>query len=161
MIYFGAHNSNCFKPWLSYYLGKAREGLNFIRGKNNTLAIGGVVIHSKIRIVGNENRIIIPSGSFVTNVVIVMVKNCVLILGNNVRFGGGNFWFREDNSKILISNNCTIESANLHAEEGCIICFGENCMLSYDIDGRISDSHSILNITSKERINNAKRCPHW
>jgi hypothetical protein len=115
------------------------------------------VIHSKIRIVGNENRTIVPSGSFVTNVVIDMVKNCVLILGNDVRFSGGNFWFREDNSTATI----VLERANLHKEEGCIISLGENYMLSYDIDVRISDSDSILNITSKERINNAKRCPHW
>lgn len=157
MQYFGIHNVGSLREWARLHLRRFKEGSYYIRGKDNVLAIKGTIIRSKIRVIGSGNKIIIPRNTLINNVVVDIVgNNCELVVGNNVRYSGGNFWFRDNNSKIIINDNCTIEGANLHAEEGCMISVGENCMLSYDIDVRTSDSHSILDLHSNERINTAK-----
>jgi acetyltransferase-like isoleucine patch superfamily enzyme len=44
----------------------------------------------------------------------------------------------------------------LAAVEGKSICIGSGCLFSYDIEIRTSDSHSIIDKTTSERLNYAQ-----
>lgn len=128
-------------------------------GKNNQIKVHQAVLKkTSIHIQGNSCRIDIGEDT--------LLENCKFFLsGNNQivkihakgRIRNTSFWLEDGNNRIEIGSGTSIEGAHLAATEpdGCIE-LGEDCMLSYDIDIRNGDSHSILSLDKKERINYAK-----
>ena len=94
-----------------------------------------VLDHTKIRIRGNNNS---------------------LIVGSNVHVGRGcSFWMEGDNISIIIGDHTTFtHTVHFCAQENDMrIEVGEDCMFSNHIIVRTSDSHPIYDFETKQRIN--------
>lgn len=126
-----------------------------INGKNNVIINNGLFLNVKLDIVGDNNLIEIMPGSILSDMMIYMLgNNHHLKIGENVNFKGGNVWFEDHHCLIEIGRGTSIESAHLAVTEPHKkISIGEDCMISYGIELRTGDSHSILDNETRERIN--------
>ena len=109
-----------------------------LRGRNNRLVIGNNVRLSgcEIRLSGNDN---------------------LIEIGDNVRFSSGKIYLvRTSGQHIRIGADTTVEGAYLLVDEQASIDIGRDCMLSTDIIIRTGDKHSILDISTGERINRSR-----
>lgn len=79
-------------------------------------------------------------------------SNNKLIVDHHCRLTG-RFVFDGDNNTITIAPNTSFEGVNLVASEGGKISIGQDCMFSYGIEIRTSDSHAIFDRETKQRIN--------
>lgn len=144
------------KKIIEQFLKIFRNG-NIIRnyGKGNNLSIQGLK-NSTITIYGNNNTIRIEKGATVSMVNITIYgHNHQLILGK-CHIKKGSFWFEDNDCLIKISDGVSIEEAAFSAAEpNSKIIIGENCLFSYGIDLRTTDSHSIIDLTSNRRFNPA------
>ena len=70
---------------------------------------------------------------------------------------GSTIWFEDNDCLLTIGDNTTIEEAHIAVTEpGSSIEIGKDCMLTYDIDIRCGDSHSIVDLSTGQRINYAR-----
>ena len=110
-------------------------------GKNNSIVINrGAVLHkTKIKIRGNNNRILFGEGCMVGP--------------------GCSFWMEGNNIRIEIGAKSTF-TQYVHfciQEDGMSAIIGNGCMFSNNIIVRTSDSHPIYSIETGERINPPKK----
>ncbi|WP_313051742.1 acyltransferase [Atlantibacter hermannii] len=104
-----------------------------INGSNNKIIFAAGVTGKRIiiDINGNNNRVLVG-------------KNCVL---------NGSISAKSDGNTISIGKFTTIGGVRIECEYGMHISLGEDCMLSRDIVIRSGDSHSIIDLNTKKRIN--------
>lgn len=138
-----------------------RIGKNFkspISGINNIINNKGVLINVKYNIRGNNNSVTIMHGALISDTTIYMRgNNHSLKIGENVAYRGGCIWFEDENCSITIGKNTVIESAHLAVTEpNKSIIIGTDCLFSSNIEFRTGDSHSIIDIETKKRINMAQ-----
>lgn len=131
-----------------------------IKGKNNKIKIANSVLfmNSKIDIKGNNNTIFIEDLCLFNKVTFfIRGNNNFIHLKKDVNFfRGGELWIEDNNCSINIGKNTTFEDAHLAVtEDNSKIIIGEDCMFAYGIDVRTGDSHSILNAGTLKRINPA------
>lgn len=107
-------------------------------------------------IVGNDNVIEIGEN-------VRLRSSRIKIYGNNHRLQidddcriSGQFDLEGDGSQIHVKTQTTMEFATLSATESKKIVIGKDCMFSEDIIVFTSDSHSIIDLNSGERINSAQ-----
>lgn len=102
-------------------------------------------------------------------------ENATLIIGANVDFVNVDIYLKA-NSTIMIANNCSLEGAlvtmencflrigescqivgrsRLNADEGKSITIGKRCII-HAARFRTSDSHSVIDVQTQQRINQAK-----
>jgi acetyltransferase-like isoleucine patch superfamily enzyme len=101
------------------------------KGNNNLINIDKSVYLRKVKIniYGDNNKIEISKNAYLHNVVFRIgfpdcpVNNCTIKIGESTSFNSAEIQFGEDNSEILI---------------------GDNCMFSFNIEITCSDTHSIL-----------------
>lgn len=131
-----------------------------IHGKNNQLKIANtILLNVKFEVTGNNNQILIEDGSILRNVhFFIRGDNHRIHIGKNCRFNVGSLiWFEDNNGYLEIGDGSTVEDVHFAITEPFSeIIVGKNCMFAYDIDIRTGDSHSIIDNTSKKRINYAK-----
>lgn len=132
-----------------------------IRGVDNHIDRANAFMSGcKIRIYGSHNRLIFNSNgvNFLKNIIVsIHGNNNVIILGSNVSTQNLSFCIEDDNNRIELGDNFQGGGfSELAAIEGTEIIFGKSCMLSAYITVRTGDSHSILNATTKERINDSQ-----
>lgn len=104
------------------------------KGANNVAIIeaGASLTNCNFHFKGNNNQLHVNCGTHLNNV---------------------TFWFEDDNNKIDVGSMVTSEgSLELAACEGKKITIGDDCMFSYGIHVRTTDSHSIMDAGGK-RIN--------
>ena len=66
-------------------------------------------------------------------------------------------WYEDSNCKISIGNGTTIEDAHIAVtDQDGSIYIGEDCMFSNKVDIRNGDSHSIIDLETRQRINFAR-----
>lgn len=135
-------------------------GMNSFRVKRNNKCdfTKSLMTKSTVKIIGENNKIVIDRFS--------LIKKCnITIHGNNneVKIGeksyldGVNITIEDDNNLIAIGSSTTIYSNNnLSALEGTNLVIGDNCLFSSNIEIRTSDSHSVIDMNSNQRINHAK-----
>lgn len=64
---------------------------------------------------------------------------------------------RGQNNTLFIGRNTSINQANLLVDgEGCRLAIGDDCMFSYGIRVRTSDSHAIIDLKKREQINHSQ-----
>lgn len=131
---------------------------NPVRGNNNVIRNHGVLTNCVYDIQGDNNTVEIGQGALLYNMRIFMRgNNHKLIIGSNCRFNGGDFYFEDDDCTVQIGDRTTVESAHFAVTEpGKSITVGSDCMFSNGIELRTGDSHSIIDNTTKLRINYAK-----
>ena len=117
--------------------GRVRLSKIKISGENNILLIekGARINKSKISINGNNNKILIR-------------KNCDL---NNL-----NIIMHNKDGIIEIDENTTCGKTQIVSLEPYAIKIGKNCMISYDVEIRNTDSHKILDLNTNKWINKGK-----
>lgn len=143
-----------------YFFKKNRY---YINGINNVIKLNlennfPFIKNVLFEIVGNNNTVVINSGIRVSNIKIsICGQNNRLIIEENIQMGGGNLWINGDECQLVIGKSTTINGANIGASETkSSIIIGEDCMLAHGIDIRCSDSHSIIDLNSNQRINYAE-----
>lgn len=130
-----------------------------IRGKKNCIIVEGAFLKKvKFDVAGDNNHIIIKPGARISNT-LFHIRGC----GHRIEvkaecvYHGGNFWVEDAGCVITIGEKTYVENVDLIATEpNSAIHIGEGCMLGSDLDIRTGDSHSIIDIMTKKRINYAK-----
>lgn len=113
---------------------------------------------SSISIVGNNNTVIINKNAVLINTnILIMGDNHKIEIGEKCIIKNSGFVFENKGCKIIIKNHTTAEGIQVAALEfNTSILIGSDCMFSADISIRNSDSHSVIDSTSRKRINFAK-----
>lgn len=112
----------------------------------------------RFEICGDDNRIRVEKGVQLTNLTInIKGSGNRFVIGENCFIGGWYFSFEDDNGTLTIGKNTSILGAHIViSEPNSKVCIGEDCLMSFDIDIRSGDSHSIIDIHTNKRINPAQ-----
>lgn len=126
-----------------------------IRNGNHYKNQGAFLKKCKIKIKGVNNTVIFEEG--------VRLQNCVIHMsGNNSRLHiqknsyveNQTFHFEDEGCEISVGKKCVFSGGEFAvAEDGCKITIGDKCLFSRNIHIVTTDSHSILDIETRERIN--------
>lgn len=129
-----------------------------IKGKQNIIKNDGIFTNVKLDIEGDNNTIEIKNGTRLSNLTIYIRGNDHhLLIDENCIYKKGSICFEDTNCEIRIGKNTSVESAHLAVTEpDRKIIIGEDCMLADDVVFRTGDSHSIIDLEKKERINYAE-----
>ena len=133
-------------------------GLNFIKTKykkiKNKLEIFGKLRKNKIKISGNNNIIYVGKNSILRDCnIFIKGNNNILYIGDNCVVNNTSIILDNEGSEIRIGNKTSIAKVQIVSLEPYKIEIGEDCMLSYDIEIRNTDSHKIYDKNTNERIN--------
>lgn len=127
-----------------------------IKGHSNKVTYSGAFLSNVEFIVnGNGNAIVIEKGTRLSNLkVYISGDNHKLHFGKDCYMKRGVIWFEDHNCTLTIGDKTTIMEAGISiVEPNGKVTIGEDCMLSFGIDIRNSDSHSIIDLSSEKRIN--------
>ena len=129
-----------------------------ISGRNNRIVNNGILTNVRFDVVGNNNLISIGIGAELSDLVIyIRGDNHVFQLANYCEYKSGSVWFEDHDCQIVIGQKTTIESAHIAVTEpNSKIIIGEDCMFSRDIEFRTGDSHTIIDLETKKRLNPAQ-----
>ena len=133
-------------------------GLNFIKTKyqkiKNKLEIVGKLRKNKIKISGNNNILYIGKNSLLRDSnIFIKGNNNIIYIGDDCVVNNTSIILDNEGSEIRIGNKTSIAKVQIVSLEPYKIEIGENCMLSYDIEIRNTDSHKIYDKNTNERIN--------
>lgn len=131
-----------FSPISFFKIGITNSGVflknskSKIIGKNNSIKIGinSRLINCKIFVSGNNNTIFIAEHCYLSNTTL---------------------WIEGNNNTIQIGRDSSFYGGQIAACEGTTISIGDECLFSYGIAIRTTDSHKIYN-SQNERINPAQ-----
>ena len=136
-------------------------GFNFIKTKykqiKNKLEIFGKLRKNKIKISGNNNIIYVGKNSLLRDSnIFIKGNNNILYIGEDCAVNNLSIILDNEGSEIRIGNKTSIAKAQIVSLEPYKIEIGEDCMLSYDIEIRNTDSHKIYDKNTNQRINEGK-----
>lgn len=132
---------------------------NRIKGdiSSNILNITRKLEKVKIKILGEGNYIEIKENTKLINCKIrVLGKNNSLMVEENCLIKNSDILLDTENSKIIIRKNTTIEGVKIDSQEPYRIEIGEDCMISYNVEIRNTDSHKIIDVNTNQEINRGK-----
>lgn len=127
-----------------------------VHGSGNQLDIGRARLRRvEISIEGNNNVIRIHPSCNLTHTSFRLVGEGVRVtLGENVKISqSADFRLTGDGASVELARDCTVESARFIARGATEIRVGPDSMLAYDIEIRTTDSHSIIDDATGQRIN--------
>lgn len=126
-----------------------------IRGMNNQVINKGTDQNVVLEVHGNENRIEIQQNARIANLKIVICGNGHKVtFGENVFFNSGMIIVEGlTPGEVFIGRDTTCWGANIHCMEGKRVILGKDCMLSDNLNLWGGDSHSVLDLQSRKRIN--------
>lgn len=142
----------------AHYIFLSSGSRKTIRGKKNTLVThDSLLYHCTVEIIGNGNRVEILPGARLWDVTLRLIgEGLHCKIGAQVRLHGGHYILEDKNSRLEIGDGATIYSPMCVVNEGGAIYIGNDCMIAYGADLRNSDGHSILDVLSRQRINQAR-----
>ena len=137
---------------------KYLRGFNFIKTRykklKNKLEIFGKLRKNKIKISGDNNILYIGKNSLLRNCHIsINGNNNVLYIGDDCVVNSTSIILDNESAEIRIGNKTSIGKAQIVSLEPYNIEIGEDCMLSYDVEIRNTDSHKIYDKNTNKRIN--------
>lgn len=131
-----------------------------VKGKGNSIITKGAQLEGvHFDIIGGNNCINIGEGSYINNVhFFVRGSNHQITIGSKCYLHkGGVIWFEDNDCSLCIGDNTYIDEAHIALTEPfSSIEIGRDCMLSFGVDIRCGDSHSIIDLSTGKRINYAK-----
>ncbi len=151
-------------PFLNYCIFMFWFRKNFkinrknIRGNQNAIIRKHAILNGvKFNIIGDNNTIEIEPMAIIEDVTFHIHGNGGHInIAVDSRIANSIFWMEDDGCEIKIGRNSTIGGAHLAAtENNSKIIIGDDCMLANDIIIRTGDSHGIYNQLGA-RINRAE-----
>ena len=133
-------------------------GLNFIKTKykkiKNKLEIFGKLRKNRIKISGNNNILYVGKNTLLRDSnIFIKGNNNILYIGDNCVVNNTSIILDNEGAEIRIGNKTSIAKAQIVSLEPYNIEIGEDCMLSYDIEIRNTDSHKIYDKNTNKRIN--------
>ncbi|CDA08717.1 transferase [Fusobacterium nucleatum YWH7199] len=137
---------------------KYLRGFNFIKTKykqiKNKLEIFGKLRKNKIKISGNNNILYVGKNTILRNSNIsINGNNNIIYIGEDCTINSTSIILDNESTEIRIGSKTSIAKAQIVSLEPYKIEIGEDCMLSYDIEIRNTDSHKIYNKITNKRIN--------
>lgn len=127
-----------------------------IKGKN-IINNNGRVRLSNIKISGDNNQLIIEPGARINQSNIwINGKNNIVYIGKNCDLNNLSIIMDNNNGRINIGEKTTCGKTQIVSLEPYDISIGKNCMMSYDVEIRNTDSHRILDSVTKKWINRGK-----
>lgn len=138
---------------------KISFGNKFIsHGRKNLIKIDKAYCkYNLFAVYGTNCMISIGSGSRIENVEFEVrgEDNCITI-GKNVVLRNAHIGITDNGSSIVIGDDTTIgKGLKMTALESAKIEIGRDCMFSTNVSIMNSDSHSIIDLNTKRRINHA------
>ena len=133
-------------------------GFNFIKTKykqiKNKLEIFGKLRKNRIKISGNNNILYVGKNTLLRDSnIFIKGNNNILYIGDNCVVNNTSIILDNEGAEIRIGNKTSIAKAQIVSLEPYNIKIGEDCMLSYDIEIRNTDSHKIYDKNTNKRIN--------
>lgn len=131
-----------------------------IRGRNNAIIVKYAYLSNVIfDIIGDDNVIFVKKGTKIKNTkIIIRGSGHKVQIGEDCILDGGALCFEDSNCSISIGDRTVIHN-HFHiaaVEPNATIHIGNGCLFSSYIDIRTTDSHSILDMNTGERINRAR-----
>lgn len=124
--------------------------------RSNHIQSHGRIHLSKIKIKGENNYILLDKKTNLRKSdIFIQGNNNKIICGKNCDLNKLKIKMLTDNTILKIGDFTSTGQVDIILEENFNISIGNNCMFSYGIEIRNSDSHKILN-DSLERINKGK-----
>lgn len=129
-----------------------------VKGSNNTINYSGSYLKKiKIEIIGHNNEIEIKNLSRLINCsIIIRGSGHKLIIDEKNYITNTDFSFVQDEGTIKLGKRNHIGGIKMLSGESKMISIGDDCLFSSNIEIRTTDSHSILSLETKQRINIAK-----
>ncbi len=127
-----------------------------VKGQGNQLDVRGARLrHVEISIDGNDNVIRFHPTCNLTRTSLQLVGHGLRVnLGENVKISrSAEFRVAGAGAFIELGRDCTVEHALFIARGTTGIRVGPDCMLAYDVEIRTTDSHSIIDDATGQRIN--------
>jgi acetyltransferase-like isoleucine patch superfamily enzyme len=128
-------------------------------GNGNKIDVRQVekVIDSSISISGDNNEVVFGSGCILNRLHIVIEgDDNKVIVGEGARLTGKFIQKGTPGNRILIGAKTSAGGVNIICGEGTTVQLGSDCMLSFAIEIRSTDSHGIFDKTTGERVNTAQ-----
>lgn len=137
-----------------------RDCLNkfsYVRGPGNSIRKRGVIVKSKIQIIGEGNILEFCEESVLLHVTVsIRGNNNKVVIGKASYLEKTDIHVEDGNCTILIGERTFIGPSHLAVtENGSRLTIGNDCMISSHVQIRTGDSHSIINKLG-ERMNYAK-----
>lgn len=131
---------------------------SIVKIKNsNKLECRGRIRLSKIRVSGRNNKLIIGEGSRINQAnIVIKGENNIVIIEEKCDLNLLNITMENKNALISIGTGTTCGKTHIVSLEPYDIIIGKNCMISYDVEIRNTDSHKMLDNESKNWINKGK-----
>lgn len=107
----------------------------------------------RIRVTGDNNSIEISSGSIVNGEILIESNNSSIQIASAVRFHGKIFMKGAGSNVVSIGEKTTVGGMAIICSEGTRTKIGSECMISFDVEARTTDSHAIFDLESNKRIN--------
>lgn len=128
-----------------------------IRGKNIVDCSGRIRL-SKIKVTGENNQLIIEEGARINKSEIsINGKNNTIRIGKKCDLNNLRIIMDNRDSLIDIGEKTTCGGVLIASLEPYDITIGKDCMISYDVEIRNTDSHKIFDMESNKRINTGKK----
>jgi hypothetical protein len=134
-------------------------GLNLIKfkGKENKIENKGKIKSTKIKLSGKNNYLFLGENSFLRNCdFYIKGSNNVVYIGKNCSLDNTRIILDGKKQEIKINDRVTAGKLQIVSLEPYKIEIGENCMISYDVEIRNTDSHMIFDKNTNKRINIGK-----
>ncbi len=123
--------------------------------KKNIFNANGKIKNTQIRIKGENNEFILCDGGKIRDSnIYIGGKNNKIHFGKNVDIRRLKIGIYTSNHEIFIGNKTTMGGGEVSMDGSpAKISIGEDCMFSYNIEMRTTDSHAIYKINTNERLN--------
>jgi acetyltransferase-like isoleucine patch superfamily enzyme len=109
-----------------------------------------------IELSGPGHTLIVESGARLWGVTLRLIgENNTVVIGPHARLRGGHFLVEDRGGRIEIGASTTMFSPMVVCSEGGSIRIGRDCLIAYGLDVRNSDGHSVLDATTRQRVNPA------
>jgi len=130
-----------------------------VRGQNNRLLLGGSrLVRVRFNVEGDGNEIEIGSGSRLFDCVIsVRGDGHRIRIGRDCILGKMTIEMQSEGTAVVIGERTTSGGVVLDLNErGRSITIGDDCMISFAVEMRCGDSHSVIDRQTGNRLNPAK-----
>lgn len=123
----------------------------------NTFNCFGKIKQSKIKIKGEKNSVFVHENVKIRNCEIIVngYKNTI-IFHKNCDINNSRIFVDNVGGNVTIGRDTSIGGAMIVSFEPYDISIGDDCMLSYGIEIRNTDSHKIISLDNGEWINKGK-----
>jgi acetyltransferase-like isoleucine patch superfamily enzyme len=124
-------------------------------GTGHRIELNDALLHRcDVEISGPGHTLIIEPGARLWDVTLRLIgENHTVVIGSGARLRGGHFLVEDRGGRLEIGGNTTVFTPMVVCSEGGTIRIGCDCLIAYGLDLRNSDGHSVLDATTRQRVN--------